>query len=89
MKTVIAVLAIAAGALVPTQSSAQMPTSQVILENQSIRVTLLTFAPDRGLSRAIVARAAYTIDPNRNRTGAASDRHYFINPGSHSDSAGM
>jgi anaerobic selenocysteine-containing dehydrogenase len=24
----------------------------------------------------------YTIDPNRNRTGAASDRHYFINPGS-------
>ena len=24
----------------------------------------------------------YTIDPNRNRTGAASDRHYFIHPGS-------
>ncbi|HUA57330.1 MAG TPA: molybdopterin-dependent oxidoreductase [Verrucomicrobiae bacterium] len=24
----------------------------------------------------------YTIDPHRNRTGAASDRHYFINPGS-------
>src|SRR5947209_6037700 len=24
----------------------------------------------------------YTIDPNRNRTGAASDKHYFINPGS-------
>ena len=24
----------------------------------------------------------YTIDPNRNRTGAAADRHYFINPGS-------
>jgi anaerobic selenocysteine-containing dehydrogenase len=23
----------------------------------------------------------YTIDPRRNRTGAASDRHYFINPG--------
>jgi hypothetical protein len=28
--------------------------------------SLLTFAPDRGLSRAIVARAAYTIDSNRN-----------------------
>ena len=26
----------------------------------------------------------YTIDPNRNRTGAASDRHFFINPGSDS-----
>src|ERR1035438_8235362 len=24
----------------------------------------------------------YTIDPNRNRTGAASDKHVFINPGS-------
>ena len=24
----------------------------------------------------------YTIDPRRNRTAAASDRHYFINPGS-------
>src|SRR3954471_11280108 len=24
----------------------------------------------------------YTIAPRRNRTGAASDRHYFINPGS-------
>ncbi len=24
----------------------------------------------------------YTIDPHRNRTGAASDRHYFIHPGS-------
>src|SRR5580765_7232844 len=24
----------------------------------------------------------YTIDPHRNRTGAASDKHYFINPGS-------
>src|SRR5205814_10635632 len=23
----------------------------------------------------------YTIDPNRNRTGAASDKHFFINPG--------
>src|SRR4051812_45590027 len=24
----------------------------------------------------------YTIDPHRNRTGAASDKHFFINPGS-------
>jgi len=24
----------------------------------------------------------YTIDPHRNRTGAAADRHYYINPGS-------
>ena len=25
----------------------------------------LTFAPDRGMTRSIVARASYTIDPNR------------------------
>jgi hypothetical protein len=25
----------------------------------------LTFAPDRGLTRSIVGRASYTIDPNR------------------------
>ncbi len=24
----------------------------------------------------------YTIDPRRNRTGAAADKHFFINPGS-------
>ena len=24
----------------------------------------------------------YTIDPHRNRTGAAADKHFFINPGS-------
>lgn len=29
------------------------------------RRALLTFAPDRGVARSIVARAAYTIDPNR------------------------
>jgi hypothetical protein len=29
------------------------------------RRAALTFAPDRGMSRAVVARAAYTIDPNR------------------------
>jgi predicted component of type VI protein secretion system len=27
--------------------------------------TSLVFAPDRGLSRAVVARASYTLDPNR------------------------
>lgn len=34
-------------------------------ETVTRRRSLLAFAPDRGLSRAIVARAAYTIDPNR------------------------
>jgi len=34
-------------------------------EAVTARRALLTFAPDRGMSRSIVARASYTIDPNR------------------------
>lgn len=34
-------------------------------ENVTARRSTLTFAPDRGLTRAVLARAAYTIDPNR------------------------
>jgi hypothetical protein len=34
-------------------------------EAVTARRALLNFAPDRGLSRSIVARASYTIDPNR------------------------
>ncbi len=35
---------------------------------------LLTFAPDRGLTRSIVARASYTIDPNRSAAIEAAVR---------------
>ena len=34
---------------------------EVVTTNRS----MLTFAPDRGLARSVVARASYTIDPNR------------------------
>lgn len=34
-------------------------------EAVTARRAVLTFAPDRGLARSIVARASYTIDPNR------------------------
>ena len=37
---------------------------QVVTETGTLR----TFAPDRGLTRSIVARASYTIDPNRDAT---------------------
>ena len=45
MKTALVVVAVLAGALTPAAVGAQMPTSQVVLENPSIRVTVLTFAP--------------------------------------------
>jgi hypothetical protein len=34
-------------------------------EAVTARRAALTFAPDRGMTRSIVARASYTIDPNR------------------------
>jgi quercetin dioxygenase-like cupin family protein len=45
MKIVLVAAAILAGALSPMAAEAQLPTSEVVLENQSIRVTLLTFVP--------------------------------------------
>jgi quercetin dioxygenase-like cupin family protein len=51
MKTALVVAALLAGALLPPTAQAQLPTSQVILENPSIRVTLLTFVPGGATGR--------------------------------------
>jgi quercetin dioxygenase-like cupin family protein len=51
MKIVLVAAAVLAGALSPMAAEAQLPTSQVILENPSIRVTLLTFAPGGATGR--------------------------------------
>ena len=51
MKTVLVVLAVLAGAIAPTAVPAQMPASQVVLENPSIRVTVLTFVPGGATGR--------------------------------------
>jgi quercetin dioxygenase-like cupin family protein len=51
MKMVLAAAAVLAGALSPVAAAAQLPTSQVILENPSVRVTLLTFAPGGATGR--------------------------------------
>ena len=51
MKMVLVVAAVVAGALSPMAAEAQLPASQVILENPSIRVTLLTFVPGGATGR--------------------------------------
>jgi quercetin dioxygenase-like cupin family protein len=51
MMTALVALAVLAGALFPLTASAQLPVSQVILENPSIRVTLLTFTPGGATGR--------------------------------------
>ena len=42
-----------------------------------VRRTLADFAPDRGLSKALLGRASYTIDPNRSVAAEAAVRQDF------------
>jgi quercetin dioxygenase-like cupin family protein len=52
MKTaLVAAGLLVAGTLSPIGAAAQMPASQVILENPSVRVALLTFAPGGATGR--------------------------------------
>jgi len=51
MKTMLVVGAILAGALSPAAVRAQMPASQVVLENPSIRIAVLTFTPGGATGR--------------------------------------
>ena len=86
MKTAIATLAVLAGALFPTLSSAQLPTSQVILENQSVRVTLLTFAPGGATGRhqsieseiGIVIEGDLTVESPTGRQQLAPGGAYWM-----------
>jgi quercetin dioxygenase-like cupin family protein len=51
MKRVLVAAAVLAGALSPVSAKAQPPESLVILENASVRVSLLTFAPGGATGR--------------------------------------
>lgn len=64
MKTVLVAVAVLAGALSPAAVQAQMPASQVVLENQSIRVAVLTFTPGgaTGRHQAIEAEIGLVIE---------------------------
>ena len=64
MKTVLVAVTVLAGALSPAAVRAQMPASQVVLENQSIRVAVLTFTPGgaTGRHRGIEAEIGLVIE---------------------------
>ena len=51
MKTALVVVAVLAGTLSPMAARAQLPVSQVVLENPSIRITVLTFVPGGATGR--------------------------------------
>ena len=86
MKTVLVLLAALAGALLPLTAQAQLPTSQVILENASIRVTLLTFAPGGATGRhqgieseiGIVADGELTVESPTGRQSLGPGAAYWM-----------
>ena len=86
MKTALVALAILAGALFPLIASAQLPASQVILENPSIRVTLLTFAPGGATGRhqgieseiGIVVEGELTVESPTGRQQLAPGGVYWM-----------
>jgi quercetin dioxygenase-like cupin family protein len=51
MKMALVVAVVLAGVLFPMAAQSQLPASQVVLENPSIRVTLLTFMPGGATGR--------------------------------------
>ena len=86
MKTAFATLALLAGALLPLTASAQLPTSQVILENASVRVTLLTFTPGGATGRhqgieseiGIVVEGQLTVESPTGRQQLAPGGVYWM-----------
>ncbi|HEV8673750.1 MAG TPA: cupin domain-containing protein [Methylomirabilota bacterium] len=64
MKTALVMVAVLAGALVPAAVAAQMPASQVVFENPSVRIAVLTFVPGgaTGRHQGIEAEIGIVID---------------------------
>jgi quercetin dioxygenase-like cupin family protein len=64
MKMALVVVAVIAATLAPTAVRAQLPVSQVVLDNPSIRVTIVTFVPGgaTGRHQGIEAELGVVID---------------------------
>ena len=86
MKTALAVVAVLAGTLIPLTAEAQLPASQVILENPSIRVTLLTFVPGGATGRhqgieseiGIVVEGELTVESPTGRRSLGPGAVYWM-----------
>jgi len=86
MKTALMVAAVLAGALSPTTARAQLPASQVVLENPSVRVTILTFVPGGATGRhqgieaeiGIVVEGELTVESPTGRQQLAPGGVYWM-----------
>ena len=86
MKTALVVIAILAGFLSPVAGQAQLPVSQVVLENPSIRVTLLTFVPGGATGRhqgieaeiGILVEGELTVESPAGRQSLRPESAYWM-----------
>jgi quercetin dioxygenase-like cupin family protein len=86
MKTTLVAIAVLAGALSPMTAQAQPPASQVVIENPSIRVTLLTFVPGGATGRhqgiepeiGIVVEGELTVESPTGRQSLGQGGTYWM-----------
>lgn len=86
MKIALTAFVILAGTLAPMAARAQLPASQVVLENASIRVTLLTFVPGGATGRhqgieseiGILAEGELTVESPTGRQGLRPGGVYWM-----------
>jgi len=86
MKIAFALLATVAVVLLPRAITAQVPTSQVILENPSVRVAVTTLAPGTGTGRhqgieaevGIVVEGDVTLESPLGRTALRPGTAYWL-----------
>ncbi len=86
MKTALVVITILAGILSARAGQAQLPASQVVLENPSVRVTVLTFAPGGATGRhqgieaeiGVVIEGELTVESPTGRQGLQAGGTYWM-----------
>ena len=86
MKTVLVAVAALAGVLAPPAAEAQLPVSQTVLENPSMRATILTFAPGGATGRhqsvetelGIVIEGELTVESPMGRQSLRAGQVYWM-----------
>ena len=86
MMTVLVAVAVLVGLLAPGLAQAQAPASQVVLENPSIRVTVLTFVPGGATGRhqgieaetGLVIEGELTVESPTGRQSLRPGSAYWI-----------
>lgn len=82
MKTAVVVIAVLAGALAPMAVWAQLPTTQVVLENPSVRITIQTFVPGGATGRHQAVEAEIGIVLEGELTVESPTGRQSLRPGS-------